>query len=186
MSTFHALSLKIMTIEPFDPELIDGYDEYELPAGYLTVEGKKVEHDNSRLKLVTIMVTPGRIAKCPVDTEAMELAEDQEVRLIMGGSKVVSIANTEEKKYVFFNTPLRKKYTMPRVMMGVNIAMVVAVAGYILALIVKHQQSKMGVVIVEGGSLLLFISAIIYSIYCFSNDAEAHTKLRQYLKKLLK
>lgn len=186
MSTFHALSLKINEIEPFDPDLIAGYDNYELPHSYETVEGQKIKPDNSRLKLLTIMVTPGFATKCPVDIDALEIKEGQNVRVIMGGRYVVSIANPETKKFAFFNEPLRKKYIMPRVMMGVNMAMVAAVAGYILLLILKHQQSDKAVVIVEGISVFLFISSLIYSVYFYSNDTEAHTKLRQYLKKLLK
>lgn len=186
MSTFHALSLDISEVEPFDPELIDGYDDYELPKGYLNVGGKKINHDNSRLKLLTIMVTPGFMTKCPVDTEALGIQEGDKVRVVMQGRYVVSIANPEQKTFAFYNEPLRKKYIMPRVMMGVNMAIVSVIAGYILLLILKHQKSELGVVLVEGGAVLMFISSVIYALYYFSNDEEAHTKLRQYLKKLLK
>ncbi len=186
MSQFFAFSLKIMTIEPFDPDMTEGYDEYEKAAGYATIEGQKIKSNPENIRMVTVMIGPGRFARCPVDIAAMGFKEDQEIKVIMGGTKVVCLANIEEKRYVYFNSPLRKKYIMPKVVAGANMAMVSAVAGYILALIFSHQQSKIGLVIVEGGALFLFISSIIYSVYYFSNDAEAHTKLRQYLKKLLK
>ena len=186
MSSFFALDLKIMNIEPFDPDLTDGYDDYELPGGYRTADGKKLQTNPKKMRIVSIMVSPGIMARCPVDVSAMNFKEDQAVKVIMYGKKVACLANIEDKTYVSFSEPLRKRFNMPRVTMGVNMAIVTVFAGYIVALILKHQQAKMALVIVEGSAFLGFISSVIYAIYYFINDTEAAERLKHYMQKILK
>ena len=98
MSQFFAFPLKIMTIEPFDPDITDRYEDYELPSGYHTIEGQKIQSNPKDIRLVTVMISPGRFAKCPVDVTAMDFVEDQEIKVIMGGTKVVCLINIKEKK----------------------------------------------------------------------------------------
>jgi hypothetical protein len=186
VGSFFAFTLKIMSIERFDPDLTDGYDDYERPSGYRTIDGKKLEADPSRMKLVSVMISPGIIAKCPIDTTAMNFKEDQEIKIIMAGKQVAAIANIEDKTYVYFNDAVRKRYNTPRVVAGINMSIITAFAGYILVLIFKHQQAKIGLAIVEGASFFLFVSSVIYAIYYYLNDTEAYQKLRHYMQKILK
>ena len=74
---------------------------------------------------------------------------------------------------------------MPRVMMGVNGALVALITGFFLSLIAAHSQSDQWQVGIEGGAMLLFISGLIYSAYYYFNKNEAQQKLRLYLKKIL-
>ncbi len=186
MSSFYAFDLKVMTIEPFDPDLTDGYEDYELPGGYRTIDGKKIQHDPRNMRVVSVMISPGLIAKCPVDVSVMDFKEDEKVKIIMAGRKVACIANTENKNYAYFSEALRKRFNMPRVMMGINMAIVTAFAGYILALILRHQDAKMMLAIAEGSAFFMFISCVIYAIYYYTNDTEAVQRLRHYMQKILK
>jgi hypothetical protein len=186
MASFFAFTLKIMNIEPFDPDFTDGYEDYERPGGYATKDGQKIQSDPSRLKLVTIMISPGILARCPIDVETMGFKEDQEVKVIMSGRKVACVANAENQTYVYFNEAIRKRFNSPRVVMGVNMAIVSLVGGYILALIFRQLESRIGLIAVEGGMFFLFVASVIYAIYYYTNDSEAFEKLGQFMKKLLK
>jgi|GEM_PF-2505454 len=183
---FITIDKPILSIEDYDPQALDEGEVTELPAGYGTVAGKDLTADKKRLKMITIMLTPTRIIKCPIDTELMEFAEDQKVKIVMGGTNTACILDAAESKYVYFNRALRQKYNLPRVMSGINMAVVVGFSGYIISLITKHQQTSMGTMIAEGGSVMLCLAALAYSLYFYTNEGYGHTKLRQYLKKLLK
>jgi len=185
MSSFHAFTLKIMMIEPFDPDLTEGYETYEFPGGYRAYDGKRLPSETSRLKLVSVMLSPGIIAKCPVDVTTMNFTEDQEVKIIMTGKKVACIANIEDRTYVYFNQAIRQRYNTPRVVMGVNTAIVSAFAGYILSLIFSHQQINLGLFIVESAAVVIFVAAVIYGVYYYLNDTEAYLKLSHYMQRIL-
>jgi len=113
-------------------------------------------------------------------------SEDQKVKIVMGGNNTVCILDEAESKYVYFNRALRQKYHNPRVMSGINMAVVIGFSGYIISLITKHQQTQLWTTIVEGGTVALCLAALAYSLHFYTNEGYGHTKLRHYLKKLLK
>jgi hypothetical protein len=185
MSTFIAVDKKIMAIDEFDPELTDGYENYEWPAACKTLGDNIPTPTHDNMRLVSIMITPGFIVKCVMDTTAMNLNEDDKIKVILAGAKPACIINPETKSYVFYQAPLKKKFNAPRVMMGINGALVAVIAGFFLAIIMAHQNLDQIQVIVEGLFTLLCISGLIYSAYYYFNENEADQKLRLYLKKIL-
>ncbi len=185
MSTFIAVDKKIMAIDEFDPELTDGYENYEWPAAYKTLGDNIPTPTQGNMRLVSIMITPGFIVKCVMDTTAMDLNEDDDIKVILAGAKPACVINPDTKSYVFYQAPLKKKFNTPRVMMGINGALAAIIAGFFLAIIMAHQNMKQVQLIVEGLFTLLFISGLVYAAYYFFNENEADQKLRLYLKKIL-
>lgn len=183
---FITIDKSILSIEGCNPQATDDGEVTEHPAGYGSVNGDNLKSENTDLKMVTIMVTSERIIKCLIDTKLLGLAEDQKIKIVMAGTNTVCILDETASKYVYFNRALRQKYNMPRVMSGVNMAVVIGFSGYIISLITKHQQTSMGTSIAEGGTVLLCLVALAYSLYFYTNETYGHTKLRHYLKKLLK
>ena len=185
MSQLFPLSLEIMDIEPFNSEITEGYDAYEWPGGYDSLEGEKIKYNSEAMNILVLMINPGFIVRCPVDLEALDLKENQRVKIVMCGRQIACVLNPENKRYVLFNAALRKKYIMPRAMAGINMALISALSGYILSLIFQHQQSSWGETIMKSGAGTLFMASILYSIYYYTNDTYAHVKLKRYLKKIV-
>ena len=183
---FVTIDKSILSIEDYNPQAEEVGGITEHPAGYGSVDGGDLKSETTELKMVTIMVTPERIIKCPIDTQFMEFTEGQKVKIIMAGANIVSIIDESESKYVYFNRALRQKYNMPRVVSGVNMAVVIGLGGYIVSLIAKHQQTATGAMIAEISTVVLCLAALAYSLYFYTNRGYGHTKLRHYLKKLLK
>lgn len=182
---FITIDKPILSIEEYNAgsESID--DITDIVGGYGSVNGGAIAKENELKKLVTIVLTQTRIIKCVFDIEFLNIKEDQKVKIIMCGNKPACIINEAEGKYAYFNSALRTKYNMPRIMSGINMAIVSAVGGYILTLILQHTQSKMGVWIGTSLSAGLCIASILYAYYFFMNEEYGHIKLRQYLKKLI-
>jgi hypothetical protein len=186
MSSFATFTLKIMTIEDFSPELTDGYDDYERPGGYETVGGQKINADSSKLKMVSIMISPGRLVRCPVDVEAMGFKEDQDVLVVMSGRQVACVGNIEERAYVYFKNAIRRRYNSPRIVLGVNAAIAFGVFGYVVSLITRKIDIGMTQYIVDGAGFTLVVGSLLYAAYYFTNDDEAADKLRLLMRKVLK
>jgi len=185
MSTFIAVDKKVMSIDDFDPDITDGYETYEWPAVYSSLENVALAPSSENMKLVSVMITPGFIVKCALDTNAMQVAEDDDIKIILAGAKPACVINPNSKSYVSYKAPLKKKFTTPRVMMGVNGSLVAMISGFFLAIIASHQRADTVQVVIEGVFTALFISGLIYAAYYFFNENEANQKLRLYLKKIL-
>lgn len=186
MSIFQGFPGKVASIEDFTQDKVAEYDKLERPAGYADIiAGKEIMGSESQLKLVNVMLGRGVLVRFPADVDALNLEDNGKVYVMYAGTDIAAVAVPHEKKYVYFQKPLNRKYVFPRVVYGMKGAIIAIIMGYILTILAKHQQSLTMQVVFEGVAGFLLVSSIVYSLYHFFTSAQAHQKMRLYLKKLL-
>ena len=199
MTLFQGFTGKVTSVEVFHPEITPQYNDFEWPAGYSDVLGNPVSFDYQKMRVITVMMGRGRLAKFVAEPEILaavlhsetQIEGDEapvvepELKIIYAGAEIAAVGSPVTKKYVYYQKPLNKKYVMPRVMFGLKGAVISVVAGYILTLLAKHQEADLMRIVFEGITLLGFISSLIYAGYVYTAAGEAHHNMRLYIKKIL-
>ncbi len=184
MAIFQFFKGVIHSIEDFNRETVPGFDSYEVPMDYGFLQNDNFHTPAVENRFVTIQIGDDTVEHCACDTNILKASEGDEVTIVFSGKKIVAIFNNEEGYYSFYKGPLYRKFTLPKVIVGINMAIAGAIIGYIIHLIALKLRAPLFQMITEGATMLFLVGGIIYSLYHHSAQGLVRKKIEKYIRQI--
>lgn len=184
MALFQFFKGTIHSIEQFDRETVPGYDSYETPMDYGFVQNENFHPEGTKNRFLTIQIGDDTVEYCVCDSDLLKLSEGGEVTLVFSGKKIVSVLNSSSGYYCFYKSPLYRKFTLPKIMNGISMAITAIIVGYIVHLIALQVRSSLFQIITEGTAALCFVGGLIYAAYYQSSQKMLRDKISKYIRQL--
>jgi phosphotransferase system glucose/maltose/N-acetylglucosamine-specific IIC component len=172
------------SIEAFDRETVPGFDSYDPPMDYGFLQNDNFHAPSEKLKFLTFQIGENTVEHCAADPDVLKISDGDSVDVVYSGRSVVALLNKNSGYYCFYKKPLYKKFSFPKVLMGINSAVVAIVIGYILHLIALQLRSDLFQVISEGTTLFFFVGGLIYAAYYHTNQAYAKSRIAKYIRQI--
>lgn len=184
MAIFQFFKGEIHSIEKFDRETVPGFDSYERPMEYGFLQNDNFHASAEKVKFLTFQIGEDTVEHCALDSDILKLSSGDKVEVVYSGKSIVAVLNKKSGYYCFYRKPLYKKFSMPKILMGINSAVVAIVIGYILHLIALQLRSDVFQVISEGITLFFFIGGLIYAAYYHASQAYAKSRVEKYIRQI--
>ena len=153
MAIFQFFKGEIHSIEKFDRETVPGFDSYERPMEYGFLQNDNFHAPEGSDKFITVQIGEEAVEYFALNADILKISKEDNVEVVYSGKNVVAVLNKDSGYYCFYRKPLYKKFSIPKIMMGINSAVVAVVIGYILHLIALQLRSDLFQVISEGMTL---------------------------------
>lgn len=184
MAIFQFFKGVIHSIEDFNRETVPGFDSYEVPMDYGFLQNDNFHVQTGKIKFVTVQIGEETVESCAFDPDILKVTDGDAIEVVYSGRSVVAILNKSSGYYCFYKKPLYKKFSFPKILLGINSAVVAVIIGYILHLIALQLRSDLFQVISEGATLFFFIGGVIYATYYHISQTYAKERIEKYIRQI--